>query len=194
MAKISNYSFASSPSATDWLLGTDIENSYTTNNFKISDVLKLTNKGVFYDTTNQTAAVINTAYPIKLNTVNTSLTTGFTIANNGSGNPTRITASNDAIYNLVVSAQVYNASGTDAVVDIWVRVNGNDIVYSNTSITVKASSNYNVITRNFSISLISGQYAEIMWATTNISAQFSTTTSTGVRPAAPSVSVTINQI
>ena len=194
MAKISNYNFASNPSATDWLLGTDTESSYSTNNFKISDVLKLTNRGSFYDTTSQTAAAINTAYPIKLNTVNTSLTTGFTIANNGSSNPTRITASNDAIYNLVVSAQVYNASGTDGVIDIWVRVNGTDVVYSNTSITVKASSGYNVITRNFAIPLSLNQYAEIMWATANTSVQFSTTASTGVRPAAPSVSVTINQI
>lgn len=194
MAKISTYPFPLPPNYGDWLLGTDVNDSYNTRNFKITDVLTLTNRGNFYDTTNQTAAAINTAYPIKLNNTDLSISYGFSVANNTSGNPTRITAGNDGNYNLAFSAQIYKPGGGECVVDIWIRVNGVDVPNSNTSVTLKANANYVVAAWNFFVKLNATQYVELMWATTDTNAQLSYAVSNSVHPATPSVIATINQV
>ena len=192
MAKISTYGSPSVPVATDLLIGSDVNDSYSTKNFAISTVLNLTNKGVFYDNTTQTTT-INTATAVLLANTNSSLTSGFSITNNVSNNPTRITASSSSIYNIIASLQVSNTSGTDGIVDIWIRINGTDVAYSNMSATVKANSNFSVINRNFVVSLSLNQYVEIMWSTTNASIQLLTSAATGVHPANPSAFVRISQ-
>jgi hypothetical protein len=74
--------------------------------------------GSFYDTTTQTAAVINTAYAMTFNT--TDLSYGVTV-----GSPTsRIYIDRPNVYNVQFSAQVDKTAGGVGLVWIWLRKNG----------------------------------------------------------------------
>jgi hypothetical protein len=92
--------------------------------------------GSFYDTTTQTAAVINTAYGITFNT--TDLSYGVTV-----GSPTsRIYIDRPNVYNVQFSAQVDKTAGGVGLVWIWLRKNGT------TFLTALVKYAYKVITLN----------------------------------------------
>ena len=83
----------------------------------LSNLSKL-NYGMFYDTTDQAAAVINTAYPITFNTTSVALGTYR-------GSPTsRIYVSTPAVYNFAFSVQLDKTSGGLARMYFWGRKNG----------------------------------------------------------------------
>lgn len=197
MSKISTYTSVS-PALTDLMIGTDVSDSNATKNFSISDLFSLLksnlSKGSFYHNVTQTAAAINTAYPMRFGSTDTSNTSGFSIANDGSGNPTRITATNAGNYNLAFSAQLSKTGGAENTVDIWIRINGTDVPSSNTTVTLKANANYVVAAWNFFVNLTAGQYVEIMWATTDTNSSLLYAASTALHPATPSVIATINQV
>ena len=70
--------------------------------------------GSFYDTTNQYAASITTAYPITLNT--TSFSNTVTVASGS-----RITFAIAGYYNIQFSAQLANYDNAPQDIDIWFR-------------------------------------------------------------------------
>ena len=78
--------------------------------------------GSFYDTTIQNPAS-NAIVAMKLNT-NDVIGHGVSIANNLSGDPTRITVANAGVYNLQFSAQFENTTANSTVVNIWLDKNG----------------------------------------------------------------------
>jgi hypothetical protein len=57
----------------------------------------------------------------------TELSNGITITNNGSGQPTRITATHAGVYRFAYSAQLDKSSGNNDEVIIWARFNGVDV-------------------------------------------------------------------
>lgn len=189
MAKISTYPQPATPSVDDLLIGTDVSDDNNTKNFKITDVFGLTKKGSFFSTQTQTATSVNTAYPVTLNNIDSTITNGFTI-DSGS----RITAGADGIYNLAFSAQINKSTGGEASIDIWIRIDGSDVPNSNTRVTIKANANYMVAAWNFFIGLNEGQYVELMWATTDTGARFLYETAASPHPATPSIIATINQV
>lgn len=194
MGKISQYTIAT-PQSDDIVIGTNVNDNNETKNFRLGDIASLNrSRGSFYNSVTQSAAVINTAYAMRLGSTDTSLTAGFTIANDGLGNPTQITASNDGLYNLAFSAQLKHTGGGEVTVDIWLRINGNDVPSSNTSVTMKSNANYAVAAWNFFLALDAGDYAQIMWATNDTNAQLVYEAINGVHPATPSLIATINQI
>lgn len=194
MGKISNYT-VTSPQPGDILIGTDVNDANETKNFQAGAIASLNrSRGSFYHSVTQTAAVVNTAYGMRLATTDTEITSGFSIANNGDGHPTRITAENSGVYNLAFSAQLSKTGGGEATIDIWIRINGSNVASSNTSVTMKANANYMVAAWNFFVSLNENDYVEIMWATTDTGAQLLYEASNAVHPATPSVIATINQI
>lgn len=194
MGKIANYA-VTAPSPSDIVIGTDVNNDNETKNFQVGDIANLNrSRGSFYHTVTQTAAAINTAYPMRLGSTDEGITSGFTIANDGDNHPTRITAANSGVYNLAFSAQLKHTGGGEVTIDIWLRINGTDVPSSNTSITMKSNANYAVAAWNFFASLNAGDYAQIMWATSDTNAQLPYEAANGVHPATPSVIATINQI
>ena len=149
--------------------------------------------GSFYDTTTQTA-VINTPTPMKLNT--TDFVNGFSIQNNLLGNPTRITAARNGRYNLQFSAQLERTSGGNTKqIDIWIRINGVDVAYSNTSVNLQANAGRLVAAWNFFLSLNANQYVELMWAQDDaIEIIYAPANLTIPLPATPSVIATIVEV
>ena len=89
--------------------------------------------GSFYDTTTQTATVINTATAITFN--NTDLSNGVYI-----GSPTsRIIVDSEGIYNFDTSFQIDKTSGGTAIFDFWFRLNGVDVANSASRIRIQGN-------------------------------------------------------
>lgn len=88
---------------------------------------------IFYDSNDQTFAV-NTPTATSYNV--TGLSQGITVANNGSGIPTRITFASAGTYEINARFQFDNADTVDHDVSVWFRLDGADIPYSRSSVTV----------------------------------------------------------
>lgn len=141
--------------------------------------------GSFYDTTTQTAAVINTAYPITFNA--TDLTNGVYI-----GTPTsRVYVDRPGVYNFQFSAQLNKSSGTAKNVFIWYRRNGNDAANSATKVTLQGSSAAAVAAWNFVLSMAAGDYFELVWSTDDTGCVIQADAAASPVPAIPSVILTV---
>ena len=141
--------------------------------------------GVFYDTTTQTAAVINTAYPVTFNT--TQIVKGVYI-----GTPTsRVYVDRLGTYNFQFSAQLNKASASAKNVFIWYRVNGVDAANSATDVTLAGSSSAVVAAWNFVVEMNAGDYFELMWSTDDTGCQIVSVTATAPVPGIPSVILTV---
>jgi hypothetical protein len=99
----------------------------------------------------------------------TSASSGISIANNGSGNPTRITFTAAGTYMLAPSLQFANSDTANHEVNIWFRKNGTDIANSNTVVNVpKAGDGGNTFFQIvFYDTVTAGQYIELMWLPVN---------------------------
>lgn len=141
--------------------------------------------GSFYDTTTQTAAVINTAYPVTLNS--TSITDGVYI-----GTPTsRVYVDRIGTYNFQFSAQLLKGGAGSGNIYIWYRVNGADIANSATIVTLAGSSSASVAAWNFVVEMNAGDYFELVWSTDNTSCQIHAAAASAPVPAIPSVILTV---
>lgn len=141
--------------------------------------------GSFYDTTTQTNPIINEVNRMQLNT--TAEANGISIVGGS-----RITFANAGVYNIQFSAQFSKLSGNERDADIWLAVNGNNLPWSNTQITLFGSNSKSAPAWNFVLSLAAGDYVELLWSSVENSmlilaqpAQIAP-----VRPEIPSVIVT----
>jgi len=154
--------------------------------------------GAFQDNNTQTAAASNTGYAMIFGTVD--LSNGVTVVTNGT-NLTRITFANTGIYNLQFSAQFQNAGNTEADVTIWLRKNGTDVTGSAGFVQVPkrraagAGNEGHVIPSwNYVLSIVGGEYYEIIWSTTdatNVTLQYYA--AGNPPPSTASVIVTVTQ-
>jgi hypothetical protein len=141
--------------------------------------------GSFYDTTTQTAAVINTAYGITFNT--TDLSFGVTI-----GSPTsRIYIDRPNVYNVQFSAQVDKTAGGVALVWIWLRKNGVNVPDSSGQIRIQGNNAELVVGWNYIIELNAGDYIELMWEVDNTSVILLAEAASAVHPSVPSIILTV---
>jgi len=141
--------------------------------------------GAFHSTQTQTAAAINTAYPMTLNA--TDLSFGVY-----TGTPnSRIYIDTEGIYNFQFSAQLDKISGGVGLVFIWVRVNGIDIPDSATQIRIQGNNAETVAAWNFVLQLNAGDYFELTWSTDDTSCQILASAASAPVPAIPSVILTV---
>jgi hypothetical protein len=141
--------------------------------------------GAFYDTTTQTAAAINTAYPITFNT--SSISNGVTI-----GTPTsRIYVDTHNVYNIQFSAQLDNTSGGNHLAFIWLRINGVDVTDSAGQTRVKGNDGELVAAWNYVVQLNAGDYFEIIWSVSDTAVQMLAQTASAPVPGIPSIILTV---
>ncbi len=141
--------------------------------------------GSFYDTTTQTAAVINTAYAITYNT--TDLSTGVTL-----GAPTsRIYVDRPNVYNFQFSAQLDKTSGGLGTFWLWLRKNGVNVPDSAGQIRIQGNDAEVVAGWNYIVQLNAGDYIELMWEVDSIDIHITAFAATGVHPAIPSIILTV---
>ncbi len=141
--------------------------------------------GSFYDTTTQTAAVINTAYAMTFNT--SDLSNGVTI-----GSPTsRVYVDTPNVYNIQFSAQLDKTAGGVGSVWIWLRKNGTNITDSTGHIRIQGNNAETLAAWNYVIQLNAGDYIELMWETDDTSVQLLAEAATAIHPGIPSVILTV---
>ena len=139
--------------------------------------------GSLYYTTTQSAAAINTPYAMTLNT--TAESNQIAVTNNS-----RITFKNRGTYNIQFSAQLDQTSGASHNVFIWMRKNGVDIANSAGVVAIQGASAESVAAWNFVITVLGGDYIEIMWAVSNTAVKIVAAPATAFCPAIPSVIAT----
>lgn len=149
-----------------------------------------------YDLTDQTA-VVNTPTPVKFNTVGPS--NNISVANNGSGNPTRITFANAGLYNVSINLQIDNSDSSDHTLRIWQRINGTDVVGSGSIISVPkaADGGTDIFELNTLVQMTAGQYLETMYAVANVAVTLrfdAATASPYVSPSVPSAIFIATQV
>jgi hypothetical protein len=141
--------------------------------------------GSFYDTTDQTAAVINTAYAMTFNT--TDLSFGVTV-----GTPTsRIYVDRPNIYNIQFSSQFINTGGGAHRAWIWLRKNGTDVPDSATVLRFQGNNTEDVAAWNFLLQMNAGDYFELMWEVDNTGVSLHADPATAVHPDIPSIILTV---
>ena len=143
-------------------------------------------RGLFYSTTDQTAAATNTGYPVEFE--NTYIGNGVNIA--GADN-TQITVTADGVYNFQVTLQTAHTNSSDVKITTWINKNGTDVAYGGQEQTIKGNSNQPVFW-NFSIDLTAGQYIEMYWATADLSLSLDSTAPTSLHPGIPSTVVAVS--
>lgn len=154
--------------------------------------------GAWQDNVTQTAAVSNTGYPMIFRT--TDLSNGVSVVSNGT-NLTRITFANTGIYNLQFSSQFQNTDNAQHDITIWLRLNGVDVPGSSGLISIPArkaagagNEGHIISGWNYVLSVVSGQYYELVWSTSNaanVTMQYYAAGSPP--PAAASVIMTVTQ-
>lgn len=149
--------------------------------------------GGFQDTTSQTAASANTAYPIAFNT--TDYTNGIYISNSS-----RFNVRNAGLYNLQFSAQLKNTDTQIHDIDIWLSKNGTNVTGSNGQVSVPNShggvSGRTLPAWNYFIDLVAGDYVELMWNTnsTQVSIEYIAAQTSPTRPATASIIATMSYV
>ena len=150
--------------------------------------------GSFYDTTTQTTAGSENL-AMKLNSTDTSTTSGFSITNDTLGRPTRITSTVTGVYNVQFSAQLHKTSGGGPTqIYIWFRVNNVDIPNSATVLSLANNGDLLVAAWNFFTPLTAGQYVEIMWRASSSNIELQRNTTIPSVPGIPSVIATIERV
>ncbi len=150
--------------------------------------------GAFQDTTDQTAANTTTAYAVTLNT--TDYTNGIYLSNSS-----RLNVRNYGIYNIQFSLQYKNTTNDGQDVDVWFRKNGTDVAGSNSRFHMPARKStgdpsHLIAAMNFFLEMNAGDYAEVMWRTTDIgvSLEYYGTSTSPTRPSIPSAIVTVGYV
>ena len=141
--------------------------------------------GAFHSTVTQTAAVINTAYPMTLNT--TDISFGVYI---GSPN-SRVYIDTEGFYNFQFSTQLHKTAGGVGAIYIWARVNGVDIPDSATKIRIQNNNAETVGAWNFVLPVNAGDYFELVWSTDDTSCEILALPASAPHPAIPSLILTV---
>lgn len=169
-----------------------------TDNLKIGDGLTAWNKlpyygcpgywGSFSDDTSQVAAAINTAYSINLRQGDLA-NRGIKVISNS-----RITVDHPGIYSVTFSIQFSNTDSSIHDINVWLRKNNDgsagDVPASDSRFSIISSHGGlagNVLgTVNFVLGLVAGDYIELIWMTSNVSAYIHAEPAE-VSPAHPSI-------
>ena len=138
-------------------------------------------------TTDQTAAVINTAYEL---TYTSSVADGIT-----SGTPaSRLVFAEAGEYMVSFSAQIASTSGSTVNFWFWPRVNGTDLTGSTMKNALHQNGATLVVSRSAILNLSAGDYLEAMWAVDSTSGFLDATAATAFAPAAPASTIAITRL
>ena len=146
---------------------------------------KLARYGSFYDTTTQTATVINTATAITFNT--TDLSQGVYL-----GTPTsRVYVDTEGIYNFDTSFQLDKTAGGTGIFDFWFRLNGVDVPDSCSRIRIQGNKAEIFSSLNYFFDLKAGDYVELIFSVDALSVEIAAFPASAPHPGIPSIILTV---
>lgn len=146
--------------------------------------------GAFHSETTQNVLSANTV--LVMSAATTDYAEGITVVDGS-----KFTVASGGTYNLQFSAVFTKIQGGSIeFVSIWARINGNNVMWSNTDLSMANNNELIVAAWNFIFELNSGDYVELVWSSTTTSMQLlsNPTQTNPTRPATPSLIVTLTQI
>ena len=144
----------------------------------------------FFDTSQQTVASVNTAYPITWN--GTDVTDGVSL---NVSDTSKMEFTYSGVYHIDVSVTIHSTSGSSKDVWIWPRIDGVDVTNSSSMVnSLDTNDHRQTINRSGLFSITSGQYLQWMWATDDLNLDLHGTAASAFGPAVPSATVTIVQV
>jgi hypothetical protein len=143
--------------------------------------------GSFYDTTTQTATVINTAKAITFNT--TDLSQGVFLSTTS-----RVMVDTEGVYNFDTSFQLDKTAGGTAIFDFWFRLNGVDVTDSASRIRVQGNNAEVFSSLNYFFDLKANDYVELMFSVDNLGLELTSFAASAPHPGIPSIILTVNNI
>jgi hypothetical protein len=146
-----------------------------------------------FSNTDQTGNIA-AATAVKLE--NVVFSAGITIANDGGGNPTRITFTAAGTYMLAPSLQFKNVDSNDHDATVWFRKNGTNIDNSATVVNVPKTGDGGATFFQIVVyeEVTAGQYIEIMWLPEDADVTLDFLAAGAIAPAVPSVILAAERI
>lgn len=144
----------------------------------------------FFDTSQQTVASINTAYPITWNGTDVTDSVSLNVSDTS-----KMEFTYGGIYHVDMSATIHSTSASSKDVWIWPRINGVDVANSSSMVNSLDTNNHRqTINRSGLFTIASGDYLQWMWATSDTDLDLHGTAASAFGPAVPSATVTIVQV
>ena len=146
--------------------------------------------GAFHSEITQSIGVANTQYAMSAET--TDFSVGVTMVENS-----KMTVSSGGTYNLQFSSVFKKLQGgTIEYVSVWPKVNGVNVDWSNTDVTMANNNELIVAAWNFVLELNDGDYVQLFWSSTSTQMNMVAIAPqlTPTRPGTPSVIFTLTQI
>jgi hypothetical protein len=140
--------------------------------------------GIFFDTTIQT----NTEPTGNAMLFNTTTDSNLVSIVSGA----KITLALSGTYNIQFSAQVDKTDSGEDDVEIWLRKNNNDEVWSNTRLTLPKNDAKVVAAWNFMVNANAGDFYEIIWYSADANMRLYAETATPPAVSIPSVILSVN--
>ena len=138
-------------------------------------------------TSDQTAALVNTAYPL---TYTAGISEGIT-----NGTPaSRLVFEEAGQYMISFSAQIASTSSSTANFWFWPRVNGVDVSGSTMKNALHQNGAVLVVSRSSIFDFSAGDYLEAMWAVDSTSGFLDSTAATAFAPSAPASTIAITRL
>ena len=144
--------------------------------------------GEFSKTSDQSPALINTAYALTFD--NADISEGISIGSPAS----RIVLSQSGLYQFNATVQIGSTSSSAKTVWLWFRKNGVDIANTARLVTININNGYTAVAMAEFFSLAAGDYIEIMFAADDTAILVDNVAATAFAPAAPAIVLAVSQI
>ena len=151
-----------------------------------------TNQGsyaMFYDTTNQTATSVDTAYAITWDS--TAYSNNISIDGTDSS---KLNFAKSGTYHIVFSATIHSENASSKNIYFFPRIDGVDIDGSTMMHTLDNNNNRKVVTRGGMFQITAGSYIQAMWATSDTDLDLHGVTGLSFVPDIPSATITIMEV
>ncbi len=144
--------------------------------------------GEFTKTNSQTPAAANTAYALVF--TNTEIANGVAL-----GSPlSEVEVSQSGLYGVSASVQITSTNSSQKSVWVWLRKNGTtDIANSARIASITLNNGYLVVSLSEVLSLVAGDFIEVMYAADSTNISIATVAATAFAPAAPAVILAVTQ-
>lgn len=143
--------------------------------------------GTFSSITTQTATLINTPKAVTFDM--TDISSGVVL-----NNSSKIICNYAGLYSFDFRLQLTSTNSSQKNIYIWARKNGTDIVRSSSKITLVGNAVEVVPSWSFTVSMLAGEYFELMYAVDDIAVLINAPAATSFSPAIPSATLRVTQV
>lgn len=143
--------------------------------------------GNFYSDSNQTAAVINTAYAIRSPV--RSFGKGFTVDSDKAS----LIANTSGLYNFNCNLQLISTNASQKDVWVWLRKNDSDIPKTTRKVSIVGNNVATVFSAVHNVSMDIGDKVKHMWAASDIAVRLDAPAHAAFAPTTPSVIIDVTQ-